>query len=123
MFDWIVKTPLKVLIKASVISTFLATAAIRLNTFFLLLCVSFYFFQISKMAFKFCYRLSFYSNEYLRKNIERMQISRCHWAKTMVLDNFKRNLHHFNMKKVEHFQLFHLKTKGHEIIIFCKYTI
>ena len=30
---------------------------------------------------------------------------------TMVSDNFKRNLHHFNMKKVEHVQLFHIKMK------------
>ena len=40
-----------------------------------------------------------------------MQISRCLQDKTMVPDNFKRNLHHFNMKKVEHVQLFHIKMK------------
>ena len=31
-----------------------------------------------------------------------MQISRCRQDKAMVSDNFKRNLHHVNMKKVEH---------------------
>ena len=41
-----------------------------------------------------------------------MQISRCGQDKTMVSDNFKRNLHHFKMKKVEYVQLFHIKTKG-----------
>ena len=40
-----------------------------------------------------------------------MQISLCSQDKTMVFDNFKRNLHHFNMKKVEHVQLFHIKMK------------
>ena len=41
-----------------------------------------------------------------------MQISRCRQDKTMVSDNFKsKNLHHFNMKKVEHVQLFHIKMK------------
>ena len=39
-----------------------------------------------------------------------MQISRCRQDKTMVFDNFKRNLH-FKMKKVEHVQLFHIKMK------------
>ena len=40
-----------------------------------------------------------------------MHISHCHQEKTMVSDNFKRNLHHFDMKKVEHVQLFQIKTK------------
>ena len=40
-----------------------------------------------------------------------MQISCCRKDKAMVSDNFKRNLHHFNMKKVEHVQLFHIKMK------------
>ena len=40
-----------------------------------------------------------------------MQISRCHQDKAMVSDNFKRNLYHFNMKEVEHIQLFHIKMK------------
>ena len=40
-----------------------------------------------------------------------MQISLCHQDKTMVSDNFNRNLHHFNMKKVEHVQLFCIKMK------------
>ena len=50
----------------------------------------------------------------------------------MVSNNSKRNLHHFNMKKVEHVQLFHIKMKEEhvqlfhikmkedQIIIFCK---
>ena len=38
-----------------------------------------------------------------------MQISRCCQDKTMVSDNFKRNLYHFNMKNVEHVQLFRIK--------------
>ena len=45
------------------------------------------------------------------KTYTSMQISRCRQDKTMVSDNFKRNLHHFNMKKVEHVQLFILKWK------------
>ena len=40
-----------------------------------------------------------------------VQISRCRHGKTIVFDNFKRNLHHFNMKKVEHVQLFKIKMK------------
>ena len=41
-----------------------------------------------------------------------MQISRCPQNKTVVSDNFKRNLYYFNfMKKVEHDQLFHIKMK------------
>ena len=31
-----------------------------------------------------------------------MQISRCRQDKTMVPDNFKSNLHHFDMKEVEY---------------------
>ena len=42
-----------------------------------------------------------------------MQISRCRQDRTMVSDNFKRNLHHFNMKKVEHVELFHIKMNDH----------
>ena len=38
-----------------------------------------------------------------------MQISRCRHDKTMVSDNFKTNIHHFDMKKVEYAQLFHIK--------------
>ena len=40
-----------------------------------------------------------------------MQVSRCHQDKKMLADNFNRNLHHFNMEKVEHFKLFHIKIK------------
>ena len=45
------------------------------------------------------------------KRCTSMQISLCCQDKTMVCDNFKRNLHHFNMKKYEHVQLFHIKMK------------
>ena len=66
------------------------------------------------MNFKFCCtRVDFYfirANIYV-KTYTSMQISRCRQDKTMVSDNFKRNLHHFNMKKVEHVQLFHIKMK------------
>ena len=40
-----------------------------------------------------------------------MQIFHCRQDETMVSDNFKINLHHFDMKKVEHVQLFHIKMK------------
>ena len=40
-----------------------------------------------------------------------METSSCRQDKTMVSDNFKRNLCHFNMKKVEHVRLFHVKMK------------
>ena len=40
-----------------------------------------------------------------------MQISCFRQEKTMLPDNFKRNLHYFNMKKAEHVELFHIKIK------------
>ena len=40
-----------------------------------------------------------------------MNVSPCRQDKIMVSDNFKRNLHHFNMEIVEHVQLFHIKMK------------
>ena len=40
-----------------------------------------------------------------------MKICRCCQGKTMVSDNFKRDLHHFDMKKVEHVQLLSIKMK------------
>ena len=40
-----------------------------------------------------------------------MQISRCHQDKRMVSNNLKRHFHHFNIKKVEHVQLTHIKMK------------
>ena len=40
-----------------------------------------------------------------------MQISRCRQDKATVSDSFKRNLRHFNMKKIEHVQLFLTKMK------------
>ena len=45
-----------------------------------------------------------------------MQISRCRQDKTVVSDNFKRNLHHFNMKKIELVQLFYIKMKEDELV-------
>ena len=45
------------------------------------------------------------------KTYTSIQISRCHQDKTMVSDDFKRNLHHFNMKKMEPVQLFHIKMR------------
>ena len=41
-----------------------------------------------------------------------MEISSCSQDKTVVSDNFKRNLHHFNKKRVERVQLFHIEMKG-----------
>ena len=96
MFDWIVKTLLKAPIKASVGSTFLALAAIRLNIFFLLLC-KFYFFQYSHAIKNM--------RKYAGFSLPPKQ------NKTMVPDNFKRNLYHFNVKEVEHVQLFHIEMK------------
>ena len=57
-----------------------------------------------------------------------MQTSRCHHGKTMVFDNLKRNLRHFDVKKVEDVQLFNIKMKATFVvpesqctdIIFCK---
>ena len=40
-----------------------------------------------------------------------MHISDCCQDETILPDNFKRNPHHFNIKKVEHVQLFHIKMK------------
>ena len=78
--------------KASVNSFLLALPAILLNDFQVLLHKAFIFIQTD---------LYVYSS---------MQISRCcRQYKTMVYDGFKRNLNHFNMKKVEHVQLFHIK--------------
>ena len=70
--------------KASVSSFLLALPAILLNDLQVLLYKAFNFIQ---------------TDIYVNSS---MQISRCHQDKTMVSDDFKRNLHHFNMKKVEH---------------------
>ena len=80
--------------------------------FFSFYFVNFYFFQYSKTIFKLCCRrlILIQTNIYV-KTYTSMQISRCRQDKTMVSDNFKRILHHFNMKKVEHVQLFHIKMK------------
>ena len=112
MFDCVLKTPLKASIKASASSTFLALAAIWLNTFFLLLC-KFLFLPISKNHLQVLLYKTFIfiqTKNYV-KTYTSTQISRCRQGKTAVPDNFKRNLHHFNMKKVEHVQLFHIRTK------------
>ena len=79
--------------KASVSSFLLGLPAILLNGLQVLLCKAFIFIQM---------------NIYINSS---MQTSRCHQDKTMVSDDFKANLHHFNMKKVKHVQLFHIKMK------------
>ena len=79
--------------KASVSSFFLALPAILLNDLQVLLYKAFVFIQ---------------TDIYINSS---MQISHCRQDKTMVSDDFKRNLHHFNMKKVEHVQPFHIKMK------------
>ena len=70
--------------------------------------------QYSKMIFKFLSKklssIFIETNIYV-KRCTSMQISLCRQDKPMVSDNFKRNLHHFNMKKYEHVQLFHIKLK------------
>ena len=40
-----------------------------------------------------------------------MRISRCRQDETLVPDNFKRNLHHFNVKKIEDVHFFLIKMK------------
>ena len=112
MLDWVVKTPLKATIKASVSSTFLALAAIWLSTFLFLL-YKFFFLPIFKNELQVLLYKTFtfiQTNIYV-KTYTSMQISRCRQDKTMVSDNFKKKRHHFNMKKVEHVQLFHIKMK------------
>ena len=99
MYDWVLKTPLKASTKASTSLTFLALAAIWLNTFFPSTFVNFYFFQYSKTIFKFCFLIKTFifiqTNIYV-KTCASMQISGCRQDKTTVPDNFKRNLHHFS---------------------------
>ena len=53
------------------------------------------------------YRASIFI-EYLRKNIQKYANFSLTWQ---VCDNFKRNLHHFNMKNVEHVQLLRIKMR------------
>ena len=73
--------------------------------------VNFHFFQYSKTIFKFCCtRLTFIQTNIYVKTYTSMHISRCRHDKTMS-DNFKINLHHFNIKKGEHVQFFHIKMK------------
>ena len=82
MFDLVLKTPRKASIKASVSSTFLALAAIWLNTFFLLLCKLLFLPIFRNDLQALLYKTYFNSNEYLRKNIHNMQIFRCRHDKT-----------------------------------------
>ena len=78
--------------------------------FFSFYCVNFYFFQYSETIFKLCCtRLILIQTNVYVKTYTSMQTSRCRRDKTMVSDNFKRNLHHFNMKKVDMFNFFILK--------------
>ena len=74
--------------------------------FFLLLC-ELLFLTIFKSDLKL---ILIQTNIYV-KTYTSMQISRCRQDKTIVSDNFKRNLRHSNIKKVEHVQLFHIKMK------------
>ena len=70
MFDWIVKTKLKASIKAFVSLTFLALAAIWLNTSFPFTLQIFISSIIQKRSSSFVVQdFDFYSNEYLCKNI------------------------------------------------------
>ena len=72
MFGWVPKAPLKASIKASVSSTFLALAAIWLNTFFPFTLQIFSSSNIQKRSSSFVVQdFYFYSNEYLRKNIHK----------------------------------------------------
>ena len=124
MFNCVLKTPLKASIKTSASSSFLALASVWLNTFFLLPC-KFLFLPVSKKdlhVLSYKTFISIQTNNYV-KTCTSMQISRCHQDKTMVSDNFKRNLHHFNMKKVEHVQLFYIKIKRIKSSFFVKYTV
>ena len=64
--------------------------------------VNFCFFHYSKTIFKLCCtRLILIQTNIYVKPYTNMQISCCRRDKTMVSDNFKRNLHHFKMKKIE----------------------
>ena len=72
MFGWVLKTPLKPSIKASVSSTFLVLAAIWLNTFFPFTLQTLISSNIQKRSSSFVAEdFYFYLNEYLRKNIHK----------------------------------------------------
>ena len=69
MFQWVLNMPLKASIKASVSSTFLAWAAIWLNTFFSFTLYIFISSSIRKRFSSFVVQdFYFHSNEYLPKN-------------------------------------------------------
>ena len=80
---------------------------------------TFKYFQNDLQVLLYKTSISVQTNIYV-KTYTSMQTSGCHQDKAIVSDNFKRNLHHFNVKKVEHNQLFHIKMKEDKIIIFCK---
>ena len=114
--------PLTILTKSSILDFLMGSknATTSFNKSFLKLVkyffcfyfVNFCVFQYSKTIFKLCCtRLILIQTNIYVKTYTSMQISRCRQDKTMVSDNFTRNLHHFNMKKVEHVQLFHIKMK------------
>ena len=88
--------------------------------FFSIYFANFYIFEYSKTTSSFVVQVIFIQRNIYVETYTSMQISHCHQDKTMVCDSFKRNLHHFNMKKYEHVQLFHIKMKEDQIIIFCK---
>ena len=82
-------------------STFLSLAAIWLSNFFPFTLI-FISSNIQKRS------SSFVVQDFI---FIQTNISRCRQDQAIVSDNFKRNLHHFNMKKVKHVQFFHVKMK------------
>ena len=85
------------------------------------------FLPILKTIFKFCCRrlLFLFKQNIDVKPYTSMQISCCCQGKTMVPDNFKRNLYHFNKKEAEHvmFRLSILNWKRIKPSFFEKYMI
>ena len=83
--------------------------------------IDFCFYQYSQTIFKLCCRrLSFMQTSIFVKTYTRMQFSCCRQDKAMLWDNLKRNLHHFNMKKLSMFNFFTLKWKRIKSSFFCK---
>ena len=91
--------------------------------FFSIYFANFYIFQYSKTTSSFVVQVIFIQRNIYVETYTSMQISHCHQDKTMVCDSFKRNLHHFNMKKYEHVQLFHIKMKEVKSSFLVKYAV
>ena len=113
MFDWVLKTSLKASIEAFVSSTFFSFSSHLVKVFFFLLLCQFLFLPIFKndVQVLFFKTFIFIQTNINRKTYTSMQMSRCLQDKTMVSDNFKRNLHHFNMKKLNMLKCFIWKWK------------